>query len=200
MTVKTSTSDAGQRAYLGIARGTISGSDDSKLMQTVDARLLHNELLTGIERPQSYGFNSVPVDPDQDGKKAAEVIVGFVNGNRSHPVVLAEGDRRSRPTGWQKGESGLWHYQGASAKLTATGWKHDAGPNKQPHTVTVGNAVVTIADGKITCQVGGTHGPALVVKADAVYAGGDPDVIGAGSFFPVQTTGGASNKLKAIPG
>ena len=195
MTIHSSIADAARRGYLGIARGVIMGSDDSKLMQTVDARLHSQEMLTGIERLQSYGFNSVPVDPDQNGKKAAEVVVGFVNGNRSHPVVLAEGDRRSRPKNWQKGESGLWHHKGATAKLTATGWKHDAGPDKQPHTITVGNAVVTVADGKITCQVGGTHGAACVVKADAVYLGGDPDH--GGTFARVMTESGPTDLAKA---
>ena len=170
-------------------------TDDSHMIQTVDARGFHDEYFTGIERFQQYGFNSVPVDPDQNGAKAAELVIGFVNGNRSHPVVIADGDARTRPKNWQQGDSGIWHYQGASAKFTQSGWVHDQGPKKQPYTITVGNAVVTIADGKITCQVGGSSGPALVVKADAVYAGGDPDQ--GGSFFPVQTTGGPSNLLKA---
>lgn len=198
--MRSNTLDAARRGYLGITRGVIVASDDTKLMQTVDVRGMHGELLQGVERFQQYGFSSVPVAPDQNGAKGAEPLIGFINGNRSHPVVLAEGDRRSRPKNGEAGQSGIWHYQGAGLKFTQAGFSHDAGPNKKPSTFTVGQSVVTIADGKITCQVGGAHGAALVIKSDAVYAGGDPDVIGSGSFYPVQTTGGTSNKLRALVG
>ena len=165
-------------------------------MQTLDARLLHNELLTGIEHFQpGYGLNSVPMPPEQGSTKAAEVIVGFINGNRSHPIVIRIDDRRYRPKNWNPGDVGLYHYQGATAKLTTVGWSYDAGDQKKPHTTTIGNAVVTVADGKIMGQVGGPSGPAFVVKDDCVYLGGDPDQ--GGDFEFVQTVVGPSSKVKA---
>ena len=173
--MRSNTLDAARRAYLNLVRGTVHQVNDKPKMQTVDARLLHNELLTGIERMQEYGFSSVPPPPDPNGPKAAEVLVAFLHGNRSHPVIVATDDRRTRPTNWGSGDSGLWHHGGAYCKHTDAGWVHDQGSQKKPYTITVGNAVLTVADGKITAQVGGSTGPAVVVKADAVYLGGDPD-------------------------
>ena len=142
--MRSSTLDAARRGYLGLTRGVVMSTDDTTAVQTVNVRGLHGEMLESVERFQQYGFNSVPVDPTQNGAQGAEPLVGFVNGNRSHPVVLAENDRRTRPTRWQQGESGLWHYQGASAKFTQTGWLQDAGPNKQPHTWTCGSGTLSI--------------------------------------------------------
>lgn len=187
--------DAARRSYLNGTRGVIMTVDDSTPVQTVSVRLLPNEMATKVERFQGYGFKSVPVLPDQNGATGAEAMVSFMHGNRSHPIVTADIDRRTQPKNWEQGASGLWHYKGATAKFTTTGWKHDAGPDKQPHTVTVGNAVFTIADGKITGQVGGPGGPAFVVKADAVYLGGDPDQ--GGTFARVQTESGFSDLAKA---
>lgn len=162
-------------------------------MQTVDARLLHNELLTAIERFQpAYGFSSVPLPPDQDGKKAAEVIAGFINGNRSHPVVIAIDDRRHRPQNWQPGEGGLYDDQGQQVYLSRSGIKITGGTNKLPLTVTVGNATLTIADGKITAKVNKT---AVQVTDGLVYLGGDP--ADGGTFDFVETVSGPSTVVKA---
>lgn len=189
--------DASRRSYGGVIRGTIKTSDDSLLMQTVDIRAKHGELITGVERPQLYGFNSIPVDEDQDGK-AADVMIGFVNGDRSHPTILAEGDRRSRPKNGEKGESGLYHYLGAALRFLKDGTFFNAGSAKKPFQITVGNAVVTIADGKITLQVGGSSGPAVVIKASGVYLGGDPDQ--GGTFQLLQTVGGTATNSYAKTG
>ena len=184
--MRSNTLDAARRGYLGIVRGTIEKVDDSQKMQTVDARLLHNEMLTGIERPQNYGFSSVPVGPQ--GTQAAELMVGFLHGNRSHPMVLGVDDRRTRPTGWKEGESGLWHYKGATAKFTDDGFVHDQGSDKKPLVVMVGNLTVTWADGKAMIDVGGTQ---VIVQAGRVDLGGP-----GGSR--VLTEAGPSSKVYAI--
>ncbi len=181
--------DAGRRAYLGVARGTVSASDDTQMMQTVDVRVSQDELLPGVERFQTYGHTSVPRDPDgSDGNsKAAEVTLGFVNGNRSHPIVLAMDDRRYRPTGWQKGDSGLWHYNGNTAKFTDTGWQQTHA-DKQPWTITVGSSTLTVADGKITATVGGTS---VTIQDGRVDLGG----LGGSA---VLTVAGPSSKVFAV--
>lgn len=186
--MRSNTLDAARRAYLGLVRGTVHQTDDSHLWQTIDARLLHGELLTGIEHVQHYGYSYVPLPPDPDGKKAAELVVGFLNGNRSHPIVLGVNDRRYRPKNWKPGEAGLWHYKGATAKHTDTGWVYDAGSGKQPHTTTVGNATVTVADGKITLQVNNTK---VIVKDGKILLGGDD------ASIPVMLQSGPSNLIFA---
>lgn len=188
--MRSNTLDAARRAYLGIVRGTVHAANDKPKMQTMDARLLHNELLTGIERPQHYGFSSVPPPPDPSGGKAGEVFVGFVNGNRSHPIVLATDDRRYRPINGESGQTGLWHYKGHGLKLVGTGFVYDAGPQKQPHTTTVGNASVTIADGKITATVDKLT---IVLTADKICLGS------ADASDAVMLQSGPSTKIFGAP-
>lgn len=122
------------RAFLGIIRGVIIGSDDSKKMQTVDFRGLHDEMLTA-ERPQIYGVTSVPPKPDGNGANGAEVVVGFVNGNRSHPVVLSDGDARTRPKNLKPGESKHHDDQGQYSHLARDGHVAVA----KNHSVTAGS-------------------------------------------------------------
>ncbi|WP_158812069.1 phage baseplate assembly protein V [Beijerinckia sp. L45] len=150
--------DASRRVYLSIARGTINAADDSHMMQTNDVRVLQNELLTGVERFQPYGVSSVPMAPANDSSgKAAEAIIGFVNGSRSHPIVLAVDDRRYRPKNLKAGDSAMYHHSNAIMKFTDDGFVHDQGSAKKPYTLTVGNATLTVADGKITADVNGTN-------------------------------------------
>lgn len=163
--------DAGRRAYLGVARGTVDAVDDTPKMQTMNVRLAQNEMLTSVERLHHYGFSSVPRPPDGTGgdAKAAEVVVAFINGNRSHPLAIAVDDRRYRPTNWQQGDSGLWHYSGHTARFTDNGWEQNHADNK-PWSMTVGNANVTIANGKITAKVGGTS---VVITDGKISLGGE---------------------------
>ena len=183
--MRSNTLDAARRGYLGLVRGTIDSVDDSQMMQTVTARLLHNEMLPGIERPQNYGFSSVPVAPQ--GTQGAELIVGFMHGNRSHPMVLGVDDRRYRPTNWNGGDIGLWHYKGNTAKFTDTGWQQNHA-DKQPWTITVGTSTLTVADGKITATVGGTSVTIQDGRVDLGGLGGSP----------VLTVAGPSSKVYAV--
>lgn len=180
--------DALRRSYLGLVRGTVNASSDTPKMQTVDARLMQNELLTGIERFQNYGHISVPRAPDASGGKAAEVIVGFINGNRAHPIVLAVDDRRFRPTGGKPGDVGHYHYLGATATFTDTGYAFSTGPKKLPATWTVGNATLTVSDGKIVANVDGTSITITPGRVDLGGTGGSA----------VMTADGPSTKVFAV--
>lgn len=194
--MRSNTLDAARRVYMGLVRGTVHKVDDKPRMQVVDARLLHDELLPGIEHFQNYGFGSVPRPPDEKGGKAAEVIVGFLHGNRSHPVVLTVQDRCFRPRDWKSGDSGLWHYKGATARFTDDGWKHDAGPDKKPYEIKVGRGLLHIADDKVFLKLGdGDDAPTVTIKDGKVYLGGDPDKGGTYDF--VMTASGPSSNVKA---
>ena len=109
------------RGYLGTTWGVIMDADDSKAMQRITVRGLNGELFTQVERPQMYGFSSVPVKPDNNGGKAAEVVLGFRAGNRAHPYVHSEGDRRSRPKNLKPGESKHHDDQGQYSHLARNG-------------------------------------------------------------------------------
>ena len=176
--------DALRRSGLGLARGTVHAVSDSPKLQTIDCRGYANELITGVENfAQPYGFKSVPLPP---GDNSAECVIGFVNGNRSHPVILGHIDRRTNPTGWSPGDSGLWHHNGASAKFTDKGYVKAAGSQKQPDTTTVGNCTVTWADGQATIKVGDLQ---VIVLPGKVCIGGP------GASIPVMTQNGPSQIL-----
>lgn len=131
--------DAVNRIFGSIVRGVIMRADDSKKMQTIDARGINGEFFTGVERPQLYGFSSVPVPPDGNGAKAAEVVIGFRDGNRAHPYVISEGDRRSRPKNLKPGESKHFDDQGQNSHLARDGHYATA----KQHVVTAGDKPAT---------------------------------------------------------
>ena len=123
------------RGYNTTVWGVIMGADDSKSMQRIDVRGVNGEFFTGIERPQLYGFSSVPVPPDDNGGKAAEVVVAFRAGNRAHPYVASEGDRRSRPKNLKPGESKHHDDQGQYSHLARDGHYAVA----KSHSITAGS-------------------------------------------------------------
>lgn len=133
---RSSTADAAKRAYLGASRATIGKVSDGKKMQEVDLDITSDETRSGVERPQNYGFSSVPLAPSSNGEAAEAIIVGM-GGSRSHPVVVAIDDRRHRPKDLQGGESIQYDDQGQKVHLTRDG-------------------VVIASATKITLQVGGS--------------------------------------------
>jgi phage gp45-like len=101
------------RAYsAGGARATVSGIDDSKLMQEISGAFMKGESRGKIEHAQQYGFTAVPFDPDkgEDGKEGLgpETFISFMGGNRSFPVAGAIDDRRHRLKGLEKGDVALF--------------------------------------------------------------------------------------------
>ena len=119
--------------------GVLMAVDDSQKMQRVDARGINGEYFTNIERPQTYGFTSVPKPPDQNGASAAEVVIGFRGGNRSHPFIQATDDRRYRPKNLQPGESQHHDDQGQNNHIARDGYYST---HKQ-HVLTAGTAPAT---------------------------------------------------------
>ena len=127
--------DAGIAGYNGTVWGTLMAVDDSKKMQRVDARGLNGEMITQIERPQTYGFTSVPLPPDGSGPGAAEVEIGFRGGIRSHPVIRSTDDRRYRMKNLKGGESAHHDDQGQYSHLARDGHVAVA----KSHSITAGS-------------------------------------------------------------
>jgi phage gp45-like len=212
--MRSSQEDGSRRAFLSLVRGFLRKASDKPKMQEHEVELLSGERLTELEYFHPYGFTSVPLPPDdKDGKKAAEVIVGFLSGNRSHGVVLAVSDRRHRPKDWKPGESGLHDHQGQRVHVTnagiviAGGTKKDNDDSsdkklpitlqvgdakrvlkKDEETITIGNATLTVKDGRIEAKVGDLK---IIVTASRVDLGGE-----GGSA--VITDAGPSSKVFAI--
>jgi len=115
--------DAARRVQTSASRATLRKADDKHHWQEVDVDVMASETHTGVERAQAYGFTNYPADQDEEeedqkgqskqggnggGKDdsgqwgeqpkgdSAEPIVLYLNGSRSHPVVIAIDDRRHR--------------------------------------------------------------------------------------------------------
>ena len=162
--------EALRRAGLNLARGTVHASSDKSKLQTIDFRGYDNELIPGVENfGMPYGFSSVPLPPNKQ-TKAGEVVVAFLGGNRSHPIIIGYNDRRYRPTGWNPGESGLHDHQGQMVHVANGGIQVTGGPKKLPLTITVGSSTVTIADGTITLK-----GDKIVLDGMVYLGGSDAD-------------------------
>jgi phage baseplate assembly protein V len=99
---------------LMVGRAVIKAVADDPRMQTAQLELLDGEVRDGVEVFQHYGFSSVPL-------AESEAIVVSVGGNRDHGIVVAHGDRRSRPTGLEAGDVAVYHNEGHLIVLKANG-------------------------------------------------------------------------------
>lgn len=96
-------------------RAVVRSSADGGKALTLDLAVLARETLTGAERFAHFGFTSRP-------PAGSEVVVLCLGGNRDHPVVVADEDRRSRPTGeLEEGEACLWAVGGARVFVRSDG-------------------------------------------------------------------------------
>lgn len=113
MSLRQTLVEAAQRVFNGIARGTLVKADDAHKWQEVRVRTEFGDDWSGVEVAHPYGFTAV-AKPPADGKTsdAAECVVVFPDGDRSHPIVIAIGDRRYRLQNLQEGEVALHDDQG----------------------------------------------------------------------------------------
>lgn len=88
-----------------LARCLVGLVNATTKMQTVQVRLLANELKDGVEHFEPYGYTSNP-------KPGAEGLAAFLNGDRSHGVLLCIADRRFRLKELKPGEVALYTDEG----------------------------------------------------------------------------------------
>lgn len=116
-------------AQMSLSRATVREVSDGHLMQEVKyADVFHSETPSDFERWQMVGMTAVPIKQQQDQNQkpskqaegeqgdwnhdqptgpAAEALMLYLNGSRSHPVALVD-DRRVRPYNMKEGEGA--HY------------------------------------------------------------------------------------------
>lgn len=104
----------GRRLGNMIARGTVAASNAATKMQTLQMRLLAKEVKDDVEHFEPYGFTSAPAS-------GAEGIALFLDGDRSHGIVVVVADRRYRLTGLATGEVALHDDLGQKVHLTRAG-------------------------------------------------------------------------------
>ncbi|MEK6788513.1 MAG: phage baseplate assembly protein V [Pseudomonadota bacterium] len=88
-----------------LARAVVSGIDSAGRMQLLQVRLLGSEVKADIEHLEPYGYTSCP-------HAGAEGLTVFLDGDRSHGLVIMVGDRRYRLQGLQGGEVALYTDEG----------------------------------------------------------------------------------------
>ena len=158
-------SDTHQRVMNMIARGRVSGVDDSNGMQFVQVSLLRDEAKADVERFQQYGFSSVP-------PAGSEAVCLFVGGGRDHGIIMSIDNRKSRIRGQASGEVGMYSDEGDYIVL------------KRGNTIEVGtDRLVVHADVEVEVEV-----PLLVIRAARIEIEGD--VFINGNLVTTGTGGG----------
>lgn len=134
-----------------IARGTVTLTNAASKMQSLQLRLLAGETKDNVEHFEPYGFTSRP-------NPGAECIALFLDGDRSHGVVVCVADRRVRVQDLATGEVVLHDDQGQTVHLMRDGIKL---------TDRAGSTVVMNGDGSGTL----TFAAGLEIHANTRIAG-----------------------------
>lgn len=95
------------------SRGLVSGVSPGKLNR-LQLRLLADEAKDGVEHFEPFGLASHPLP-------GAEAAAAFIDGDRSHGLVLVVADRRYRLQGLAAGEVALHDAHGNAVHLKADG-------------------------------------------------------------------------------
>lgn len=133
-----------------LARGVVSLANSAGKMQVLQVALLAEESKDAVEHFEPYGFTSNP-------QPGAEVVAAFLDGDRSHGIVLCAADRRYRVTGLQSGEVAIYTDEGDKIVL-----KRGHAVEIDTHTLTI-NATTKVQINSPLLQVTGGD-----VKADAI--------------------------------
>ena len=96
-----------------LARGTLTSLNRARKMQRIQAKLLGGESKQSMEFFEQYGITSAPHD-------GAEVLAAFMDGDRSHGVVICVADRRYRML-LEQGEVAIYDDQEQCVHLTRDG-------------------------------------------------------------------------------
>ena len=88
-----------------LARGLVALGNSASKLQSLQLRLLADEVKDNVEHLEPYGFTACP-------KEGAEALAGFIGGDRSHAVVIVVADRRFRLQGLKPGEVALYTDEG----------------------------------------------------------------------------------------
>lgn len=86
-----------KKIFLLLGRAVLTLINNAEGTQKIQITVLDNEIITGVERFQEYGFETYP-------HTDAEVFTLFLNGNRDHGIALCVHDRRYRPKDLVEGE------------------------------------------------------------------------------------------------
>lgn len=100
-----------RRVRLILSRGVVSRVDSSKRLQELQLDLLAGETRSRVEHFEPLGLTVAP-------EPGAEVVAGFLGGDRTHAIGLAVVDRRYRPTGLARGELVVYEPVAGGSRVT----------------------------------------------------------------------------------
>lgn len=125
-----------------LARGSVTLSYAAGKLQTLQISLLSDEAKDTVEHFEPYGFTSNP-------KPGAEVLAAFLEGDRSHGIVIMAADRRYRIQNLLPGEVAIYDDHGSFIKFTQSGIAISGGS----HPITINNTTtVTVTGGDIVAD------------------------------------------------
>lgn len=163
---------------MSIRRGVIQFIKATFRMKEAQVSGKRNELINDVELMQHYGFSSVHTPKDDDGR-GAECAIAFANDSNEVPIIIADEDRRYRPTTQNEGEVCLYTYKDDRTasndeadhrlslyesgsdlviKLRANGTTETEISQTSAGTVLikVNDTTITLTDGDITLDTDGT--------------------------------------------
>ena len=88
-----------------VSRGFITFSNSASKCQTLQIKMSGGEQKSDVEHIEPYGFTSRPLD-------GAEAVALFLDGDKSHGVILVAGDRRYRIKSLKPGEVAIYTDEG----------------------------------------------------------------------------------------
>lgn len=94
-----------KRLFSLVSRGVITLTNSANKCQSLQIKMSGGELKDNIEHIEPYGFTSRPL-------VGAETVSLFLNGDKSHGVVIVAGDRRYRLKGLEPGEVAIYTDEG----------------------------------------------------------------------------------------
>lgn len=170
------------RGLLG--RGVVQSVDETPKMRTVQGEFLLGDVREGLEHFEPYGFTSRV-------KAGAEMLAGFLNGDRSHGVVIVTADRRYR-LHVEEGEVSIFDDIGQKVHLSRSGIAVVTPKNL---TAEVGGNVVATVAGSVSATVSGSVAlkcPTLTVDCPDTSFTGNVSIAGLLSGAGGMTISGGS--------
>lgn len=129
-----------RRISMMLGRAIIALIEDKFPVQTLQIKRMRGEVRNGVERPQEYGFGSVPLP-------GCEALMASLDGEPGHAMVINTNDRRYRPRNQPAGSVQL--YTSANRKDDADTEHHIRLDPKERHLHAVGKTIVIEADDSI---------------------------------------------------
>lgn len=160
---------------LSVARGRVLRTSGETVPRSTQTKLHDGEVLDGVHILGQYGLSSRPLE-------GAECVVVCVAGDRSHPVVIATGDRRHPGPSLNPGDTAMFAPDGPTVICRRGGGLEISGD------VTITGDV--LVDGSVAASGELEDGSGALGELRDIYNVHIHTVSGAPTSGPAPTAGG----------